>query len=406
MDTTFTLFGHQATVPSDQHDRFAAATDHLDAPVAVLDLHALSANAHSLVRRARGKPVRLASKSLRSTAVLRALLATSGYSGVLAFSLDEAMMLVETGVSDDVVVAYPTVQRQALQRLLSSPQLLAAITLMVDHPDQLHMIQDLGPAVAPVRICLDMDMSLRVGPFHIGTRRSPIHRRDQIVAAAEFVTSTDTFRLVGLMGYEAQVAGVTDDSPLIRTMKRLSGQELRARRGALVAAVQRVLAQRGEPGLEFVNGGGTGSVESTVADETVTEVAAGSGIYGPHLFDRYDTFTPYPVALFGLDVTRHPAPGIVTVQGGGWVASGAPGTDRLPLPVYPPGLQYTKTEGAGEVQTPLSISVGPTPAIGQRVWFRHTKAGELAEHVNHFHLISHDQITGRVTTYRGDGLAL
>jgi D-serine deaminase-like pyridoxal phosphate-dependent protein len=406
MDTSFTLLGPSTPMPPDQHERLVSATNHLDAPVAVLDLHALSANAHSMVQRAAGKPVRVASKSIRSTAVLRALLDTPGYAGVLAFSLHEAIMLVETGVTDDVVVAYPTMQRQALQRLLASAPLLDAITLMVDHPGQLRVIQDVGPAVAPVRICLDLDMSLRIGPLHIGARRSPVHRTDQVVAAAEFITANSMFRLVGLMGYEAQIAGVPDDSPLVTLIKRLSAKELRARRGALVAAVQRVLGQRGMPSLEFVNGGGTGSIEATVTDEAVTEVAAGSGIYGPHLFDRYHTFQPHPAALFGLDVTRHPAPGIVTVQGGGWVASGAPGADRLPLPIYPRGLRYVRTEGAGEVQTPLKTTAGSAPALGERVWFRHAKAGELAEHVDHFHIITHHHITATVTTYRGDGHAL
>lgn len=405
MTTTFQLLRPGVPIPPHQHRRLDTACQDQEAPVAVLDLHALSANAHSLVRRANGKPVRIASKSIRSVAVLKALLATEGFAGVLAFSLQEAIMLVETGLTDDVVIAYPTTAHQALQQLLASPRLLNAITVMIDHPDQLHLIQSLGPAAAPVRVCLDMDMSLRFGPLHIGARRSPIHSVAQLTAAAEYVTATDNCRLVGLMGYEAQIAGVTDDTPAIRTVKRVSRTELRARRQRLVAAVQDVLAQRGLPALEFVNGGGTGSIESTTADDTVTEVAAGSGIYGPHFFDRYDDFALHPGAFFGLDVTRHPAPGMITVHGGGWVASGAPGPDRLPLPVYPPGLRYTKTEGAGEVQTPLKVT-GATPSIGQRVWFRHTKAGELAEHVNHFHILAENRITTTVTTYRGDGLAL
>lgn len=405
MPATFQLLPPGAP-PPDQHGRIDTACRQLDAPVAVLDLHALSANAHRLVHRARGKPVRIASKSIRSPQVLEALLATDGFAGVLAFSLEEAIMLVDTGTSTDVVVAYPTVARQALRRLVASEHLLASITLMIDHPDQLRIIEQAGPAVAPVRVCLDMDMSLRMGPVHIGTRRSPIHDVAQLVAAAEYITAAAKFQLVGLMGYEAQIAGVTDDSPLITLLKRVSAAELRARRGDLVAAVRRVLAQRRLPDLEFVNGGGTGSLQSTSTDDAVTEVAAGSGIYGPHLFDRYHDFTPYPAALFGLDVTRHPAPGIVTVHGGGWVASGPPGQDRLPVPVYPSGLRYTSTEGAGEVQTPLKTTGPTTPQHGQRVWFRHTKAGELAEHVNHFHLIINHRIAATVNTYRGLGLAL
>ena len=405
MHTTFQLLGPDEPIPSNQHQRLDAACNRLEAPVAVLDLHALSANAHALLQRAHGKPVRIASKSLRSVAVLKALLATKGFAGVLAFTLPEAIMLVEAGVTDDVLVAYPTTAQQALQQLQGSSALLEAITLMVDHPDQLRLIQRAGSAVAPVRVCLDMDMSLRAGPLHIGARRSPIHTSAQLIAAAEYVTSSQSFRLVGLMGYEAQIAGVTDDNVLIKTIKAASRSEVRARRGQLVAAVQRVLVQRGMPPLEFVNGGGTGSLESTTTEDAVTEVAAGSGIYGPHIFDRYDDFGPLPAAFFGLDVVRHPAPGMITVHGGGWIASGAPGADRLPLPVYPPGLQYTRTEGAGEVQTPLKTTTH-SPRIGQRVWFRHTKSGELAEHVNHFHIMTDDRISATVTTYRGDGLAL
>lgn len=404
MTQTPHLFPPGTPIPKDQHARLDAACRHLDAPVAVLDWHALSANAADLVQRAAGTPIRVASKSIRSTAVLRSLLATEGFAGILAFSLAEAIMLVTQGVSDDVVVAYPTTQRGALTQLFASPTLLSAITLMIDHPDHLECLRSIGTPAAPVRVCLDLDMSLRAGPVHIGTRRSPIHTVEQLTAAAEFVTATPAFRLVGLMGYEAQIAGVPDDNLAVTMMKYLSRRELRARRQQLVRAVEYVLAARGLAPLEFVNGGGTGSLESTVADASVTEVAAGSGIYGPHLFDRFAAFSPHPAAVFGLDVVRQPAPDIITVHGGGWIASGVPGLDRLPQPSYPPGLRYVPTEGAGEVQTPLRAT-GATPQLGQRVWFRHTKAGELAEHVNHFHVLAHHQLIARVTTYRGDGLA-
>lgn len=398
------LAPHCGVLPH-QAERMTAACAQLPAPIAVLDHHALSANAHDLVRRAQSKPIRVASKSIRCTAVLKALLAVPGFAGVLAFTLEEAIMLVKAGISDDVVVGYPTVSRAALRQLAGSTDLLAAITLMIDHPDQLsHALQAHTPA-APLRVCLDLDLSLAAGPLHLGTRRSPIHTEAQVQAAAEFVTAHPHVRLVGLMGYEAQIAGVPDDTAAIRLMKRISRAELRTRRASLVATVARVLAQRGLPELEFVNGGGTGSLESTAAEDAVTEVAAGSGIFAPHLFDRYDSFSPQPAAFFGLDVVRAPAPGIITVLGGGWIASGAPGADRLPQPVDPPGLRYTATEGAGEVQTPLRAT-GKVPRIGDRVWFRHTKAGELAEHVTHFQVLTDRQITASLPTYRGEGHAL
>lgn len=406
MDTAFRLLPPTRNAPEDQHGRLEEACRNMDAPVAALDLHALSANAHDLIQHAGGKPIRVASKSIRSVAVLQAVLDTKGFDGVLAFSLAEAIMLVRAGITEDVVVAYPTTSTNALETLLDAPQLLASITLMIDHPDQVRLLYELcATAAGPVRVCLDLDMSLRAGPLHIGTRRSPIHNVDQATAAAQFVTATNALRLVGVMGYEAQIAGVTDDHAAVTVMKQISQRQLRARRQDMVTAIQQVLTQRGHPPLSFINGGGTGSIESTAADTSVTEIAAGSGLYGPHLFDRYDSFTPQPAAFFGVDVVRKPAPRIVTVLGGGWIASGAPGRDRLPEPVYPAGLSYTRTEGAGEVQTPLKTTT-PDVQIGQRIWFRHTKAGELAEHVNQFQIITDNRRTAAITTYRGDGLAI
>ena len=72
----------------------------------------------------------------------------------------------------------------------------------------------------------------------------------------------------------------------------------------------------------FVNGGGTGSIVSTSADPSVTEIAAGSGLYSPALFDGYRSIRPIPAAFFALPVVRRPRPGIVTALGGGWIASG------------------------------------------------------------------------------------
>jgi D-serine deaminase-like pyridoxal phosphate-dependent protein len=207
-----------------------------------------------------------------------------------------------------------------------------------------------------------------------------------------------------VMAYEAQIAGVGDapaGRPLrglaVRRMQRASGRELAARRAAAVAAVLEVAA------LEFVNGGGTGSLERTATDPAVTELAAGSGLYSPTLFDAYRSFRGRPAALFALPVTRRPAPGTVTVAGGGWIASGPPGADRVPTPTYPAGLRLVPTEGAGEVQTPLR---GPGAAglrTGDRVWFRHAKAGELCERVDVLHAVDGDRVVDTWPTYRGEG---
>jgi D-serine deaminase-like pyridoxal phosphate-dependent protein len=392
--------------------RLDRATAELDPPLAVLDLDALDANADDLVRRAGGKPVRVASKSVRSRAVLRRVLAHDGFAGVLGYSLDEALWLTEAEdpVSTDVVVGYPSVNRTALRRLVSDEVAAARVTLMVDSLDHLDVVDSVAPAGRrlPVRVCLDLDASFRAagGRVFVGARRSPVHAPADAAALARAVVDRPGFTLVGLMAYEAQIAGVGDHPPgrpmrglAVRSMQALSARELAGRRAAAVAAVSAVAP------LEFVNGGGTGSLERTSAEEAVTEVTAGSGLYFPALFDSYRAFASRPATFYAVPVTRCPAPGTVTVAGGGWVASGPARSDRLPLPTYPAGLRLLGTEGAGEVQTPLRGAATALLRIGDRVWFRHAKAGELCEHVDVLNTLRGDELTGAVPTYRGEGRA-
>ena len=95
----------------------------------------------------------------------------------------------------------------------------------------------------------------------------------------------------------------------------------------------------------------------------------------------------------------------MTVAGGGFVASGAAGADRLPRPWAPFGLHLTALEGAGEVQTPLAGPGTRELGIGDWVWFRHAKAGELAEHANAAHLVCGTAVVEIAPTYRGLGHA-
>ena len=396
--------------------RLDRATAALDPPFALLDLDALDANAADLERRADGTPIRVASKSVRCREVLRRVLARPGFAGVLAYTLAEALWLAggdpvgEDPVSEDLVVAYPTVDRSALRRLTTDETAAARVTIMVDSVEHLDLVDDVAAPGRrpPVRVCLDVDASLRAagGRVHVGVRRSPVHTADDALALARAVVARPGFVLAGIMAYEAQIAGVPDSParrPLrgaaVRGMQAVSARELAGRRAAVVAAVSAVAP------LEFVNGGGTGSVERTSAEYAVTEVAAGSGLYNPTLFDGYRAFSGRPAAFFAAPVTRVPAPATVTVAGGGWVASGPPGADRLPVPTYPAGLRWLPTEGTGEVQTPLR---GPGTAglsPGDRVWFRHAKAGEVCEHVTALQALSGDQLTGELPTYRGEGKA-
>ncbi|MEV1328263.1 amino acid deaminase/aldolase [Micromonospora costi] len=399
-----------ATERDKLRERLDRATAHLDPPYAVVDLTAFDANATALAGLASGKPVRIASKSVRSRELISRALRRSGWAGVMAFTLPEAIWLVRSGVADDVLVAYPTADRRALTALTADPALAAAVTLMVDGTDQLDLIDAVrSPGNRPeVRVCLDLDASWRPlgGRVHVGVRRSPVHSAEAAGALAATIAKRTGFRLVGLMAYEAQIAGLGDAPPgqavlgrAIRVAQRGSYRELLARRGAAVAAV------REHADLEFVNGGGTGSVAATSADPAVTEVTAGSGLYGPTLFDAYRAWRPTPSAYFACAVVRRPGPDLATVLGGGWIASGQAAASRLPRPVLPAGLKLLGAEGAGEVQTPLAGPAAATLRIGDRVWFRHAKAGELCEHVNELYLIEGDEIVATVPTYRGEGHA-
>ncbi|HYF71617.1 MAG TPA: amino acid deaminase/aldolase [Nocardioides sp.] len=387
-----------------------AVTEHgkpLTTPVFVVDLDAFDANADDLVRRAGGKPIRLASKSVRVPALISRALAHDGVEGVLAYTLREALWLHANGVSDDVVVAYPTVDRGALAELVASPSAAAAITIMVDdlaHLDLLESVRS-SPAV-PVRIAIDVDAGLRMAGQHVGPKRSPLHDTAAVVALARAVVARDGLRLVGAMTYEGQVAGLPDSLPtararsmVVRRLKSLSLAQLAVRRQEIAEALHDLAD------LEFWNAGGSGSVEDSSADPVVTEVAAGSGLLVPTLFDHYRSFHPVPAAYFGVPVTRRPAPGVATVHGGGLVASGPTGPDRLPTPWAPAGLQLTGLEGAGEVQTPLTGASADQLRVGDLVWFRHAKSGEPFEHTPTVHLLSGDRFVDAVPTYRGCGQA-
>ncbi|MFD8867537.1 amino acid deaminase/aldolase [Streptomyces sp. NPDC059590] len=396
--------GLPTDLPADRA-RYDRATAHLEAPLAIVDLRAFDDNARDLVRRAQGKPIRVASKSVRCRALLDRALAKDGFAGIMSFTLAESLWLAREGY-EDVLLAYPSADRDGFAALTGDPKLAAAVTVMVDDMSQLDLIESVRAGTEEVRVCLELDTSLRLfgGRVRIGALRSPLRDPARLAELAEAIGRRPGFRVVGLMGYEGHVAGVGDavaGQPLrsraIRLMQSAARRELAERRAAAVRAVRAVAD------LEFVNGGGTGSVQHTATEGAVTEIAAGSGLYQPRLFDNYTSFRGRPAALFAQPVVRRPGVGVVTVLGGGYPASGAAGRDRLPVPYLPEGLAYDPMEGPGEVQTPLLGTPADDLLIGDKVWFRHAKAGELCERFAVLHLIDGDRVVDSVPTYRGEG---
>ena len=258
-------------------------------------------------------PLRLASKSLRVRALQSRALA-AGFVGTLCFTLPEALWLAASG-AEDLVVAYPTVDRAALHEL-SHSSARERITVMVDCREHLDAIEAAGGG--PVKVCIDVDAGWRVGLMTIGAKRSPLHDSAHVGGLAREIVSRPGLVLDGLMAYEGQIAGIGDrppGKPLLRLalpiVQALSARELARRRAEIVDTVRSIAP------LRFVNGGGTGSIERTAAEPAVTEVAAGSGLFGPTLFDTYRAFKPRPAALFALPVVRKPTPKLATALGGG-----------------------------------------------------------------------------------------
>ncbi|HEX2096023.1 MAG TPA: amino acid deaminase/aldolase [Solirubrobacterales bacterium] len=393
------------------HARYEEVFAEVEAPFAFLDLDAMTANGAAMLERAGDKPIRVASKSLRCRAAIeRALQCDERFAGLMTFTLPETLWLAEQGF-ENLLLAYPTADAGALSELAlrSAANPAGSPIVMVDCAAHLDAIESvLGAGAPPVRVCIDVDASWWAfgGRLKVGPKRSPIHTVEQAVDLAREIERRPQVELAALMAYEGQIAGVGDTPPgrrlrgaAIRWMQRRSAAELAERRAAIVAAVGEVAP------LPIVNGGGTGSLELTGAEEPVTELTAGSGFYAPTLFDHYSRFTLTPAAGFALPIVRKPDPGTATALGGGYLASGSGDAARLPSPWLPQGLRLDSEEGAGEVQTPL---LGPPAAeldVGDRVYFRHAKAGELCERFDVLHLVEAGEIVDVVPTYRGEGKA-
>jgi D-serine deaminase-like pyridoxal phosphate-dependent protein len=384
-----------APIPDEVVARWETATVGLTAPLVLVDVDAFDANADALVARAGGRPIRVASKSVRCRSLLERVLARPGFAGVLAYAVPEAVWLARSGL-EDLYVAYPSVDAAAIGEVLDDGALRTAVTLTVDSVEHVRWLRGtFGQRVSGLQVALDVDCSVRLGRLHLGVRRSPTRTPQEALTVVR--AAQDAGLVVrGVMFYDAQVAGLPDAGPHVRALKRRSRAELLERRAAVAGAVG------AEADLAFVNGGGTGSLHTFGEDRAVTELAAGSGLYGPTLFDGYDDFTPRPAMAYALPVVRRPARGIVTGFGGGYLASGPPGWSRVPSPARN-GWSLLRAEAAGEVQTPVRGRGVDELRIGDRVWMRGAKAGELLERFDTVHLVRGSEREASAATYRGEG---
>ncbi|WP_082595263.1 amino acid deaminase/aldolase [Paenibacillus sp. Soil750] len=375
-------------------------------PFAFVDLDLLDANIKAIAQEAGGKKIRVASKSIRCPDVIRRILAADpAYQGIMCYTVEEAAFLARQGF-DDLLLGYPQWHAEGLTDVISLIGEGKTITFMVDcieHVEHIGRLATAKQVIVPV--CIDIDMSTDFPGLHFGVWRSPLTRWEQVRSVAERIVGASWLRLDGIMGYEAQIAGVGDNVPgqavknaLIRRMKKTSIRKAAQWREEVARGLEAMGAK-----LRFVNAGGTGSMDSSRAETTVTEITTGSGFYSPGLFDNYKSFHYKPAAGYAVEVVRRPQPNIVTCMGGGYTASGPTGIDKRPKPYLPEGLELFPLEGAGEVQTPLRVRGGVQLELGDPVFFRHAKAGELCERFLTLYAVSQGNIVSTYPTYRGMG---
>jgi D-serine deaminase-like pyridoxal phosphate-dependent protein len=378
---------------SDLYTQYKKALTSVPSPALYLDLDAFEKNIKWALDNSGSKKIRVATKSIRCAALIKKVLESSpNFQGLMSFTIEESLWLKSLGFKD-ILMGYPTMDQKNLEALSSDP---SEITLMVDLPEHVHYLAKFN---APFRLCLDLDLSMDLPFVRFGVYRSSLQTLERLKEILMVIKKYPQLKLVGAMGYEAQIAGVMDkESWLMRFLKKLSINQLRKRRALMV----KTIIDSGFK-LDFVNGGGTGSMKSTREENCVTEITVGSGFFAPVLFDHYQDFTLAPAMGFTLPIVRQPMDNIYTCLGGGYIASGENISLKTPTPFLPKRLSLLKNEGAGEVQTPMKYSGTLSLAVGDIVFMRHAKAGEACERFNSVHLIRGDKYHGSTPTYRGDG---
>jgi D-serine deaminase-like pyridoxal phosphate-dependent protein len=378
----------------------------LPRPFAFVDRDNLQTNIQDIIQRAAPAAIRVATKSIRCLDIIKHILHSSpAFIGAMTYSAAETVWLSRKGL-DNLLIGYPQTDETILEAVAAEIKSGKTITCMVDSPAQASLLNKAGlkqNVIIPV--CIDVDMSVDYPGLHFGVWRSSLTNEKDLHSLVEKIISMPNIRITGLMGYEAQVAGIGDNMPggnvknaIVKMLKKDAVIKVAERRQAVVSTLKELGIQPA-----FVNGGGTGSIESTKKEKAVTEITVGSGFFQSHLFDNFSNFKHKPAAAFGLEISRTPSPHIYTCHGGGYTASGAAGKEKLPLPYLPGGMKLLSPEGAGEVQTPFKYNGSERLNIGDTVFFRHAKAGELCERFNFLYIVSDGKIIDKYPTYRGEG---
>ena len=387
------------------------------APLMLVDLAAFDQNLEKVFALCQSsqKKFRPATKSIRVPWLLERILqhplASQYCNGLMLFSIYEATFwwqkLKESHPQISLLVAYPLSSRA---EIIEAAKLIHAgcnLVLMVDSQEQIEWLGQTAPEAA-FSLCLDLDMSWRPfsGLLHLGVRRSSLQSPQQLSLLLSTLKNFPQMQLKGLMGYEAQIAGMTDSgpftplqNPIKKWIRNHSAKVVAKNRCEFARLTNDFLSAQGKK-LEFFNGGGTGSLTFARHESWLTEITMGSGLLQSHLFDYYSNDTNQAALFFALPVSRRPSPEYLTLKSGGFISSGEISPDKAPQ-IVTPHLTSLPLEGFGEVQTPVNTTAGERFKLGDWVMCRPSKAGEIAERFNHYFIV--DKIGGvsKVPTYRG-----
>lgn len=363
-------------------------------PQLFLNLNSLDSNMKWVHQNANSKKIRIATKSIRSTGILRYVInQLPNVNGLMSYTLAEALWLRSQGFKN-ILMGYPTMDQESLKTLCNDP---SEITLMIDDIEQLKVVKNTSNQ--KIKICLDIDLSLDLPFLRFGVYRSPLNTTQKIKNLVQYIKNHTQFELVGFMGYEAQIAGIGDrGKPLIQLLKKISIAKVRKKRKKIFD----YLVSQGFS-LSIINGGGTGSLLNTSQEDVVSEITIGSAFYAPTLFDQYRDFSLEPAMFYSAPIVRKPLPNTYTCLGGGYIASGSIEKSKQPTPYLPSNVKLYAFEGAGEVQTPVQYTGDIKLNLGDPIFFRYAKAGELCERFNEIVCFRDQTVNDRLFTYRGEG---
>lgn len=384
--------------------RFDQAFQEIERPFAWIDFDALDKNIATVRNDCGEKNIRIATKSIRSIEILRYIHDNlpNGI-GYMTFTAAETLFLLQQHF-DDFLLGYPVMEEDSVRQLLHFVKAGKTVTFMVDKQEHVSFLARLGQELGVrVQVCIDINVSNDFKLLYFGTKRSSLYSLESLTPFLKFIEQQPYIEVVGAMGYEAQIAGVGNrpanaiKGRIIEAMQQQAKKQVTQFRRLAIAHIKAYF-----PKVRFINGGGSGSMAYTAQQREVTEITVGSAFYAPALFDQFTHLQLEKAAGFALRVTRKPEKNIVVCHGGGYTASGAIGVDRLPVFYEPAFYSYLSLEGAGEVQSPIKVKHKKVK-VGDTLYFRHAKAGELCERFQKLHGIRGDKYAGSFNTYRGDG---